>query len=486
MQTHPSETATRSAYHRPARDRHAQTQRRGGRPARREREISGFELYAAYLEAIGARDEELHCYLHVCDGSAEGDGGGEGIPIAVKDVIGTRGIPTTAGSRILENYVPVYDATVVERLKAHGLRVLGKTNTDEFAMGSSTENSAYGPTRNPWDPSRVPGGSGGGSAAAVSAGLAPWALGSDTGGSVKQPSALCGNVGLRPTYGTVSRYGVVAFASSLDQVGPVARNVRDCAYLYSLLAGRDPRDSTTVDLPHPVELPEGGDLKGLRIGVPTELNEAEGIDPGVSAAVRAAIDLCASLGAEVAECSLPLSVEYGMACYYLIAPAEASSNLARYDGVRYGYRTPDATDRLDMYKRTRDEGFGDEPKRRILVGTYALSAGYYDAYYGQAQKVRTVIKREHDAAFERFDALVCPTSPTVAFPFGSKTDNPLAMYLSDLLTIPSCVAGLPGLNVPCGLSEGLPVGLQLVGSQFGENTLFRIGHALEQALGLDP
>ena len=447
----------------------------------REREISGSELYAAYLEAIGVRDEELHCYLHVCD-----DPGGDGIPIAVKDVIGTRGIPTTAGSKILEHYVPVYDATVVERLKAHGLRVLGKTNTDEFAMGSSTENSAYGPTRNPWDPTRVPGGSGGGSAAAVSAGLAPWALGSDTGGSVKQPSALCGNVGLRPTYGTVSRYGVVAFASSLDQVGPVARTVRDCAYLYSMVAGRDPRDSTTVELPQPVEIPEGGDLTGLRIGVPTELNEAEGIDPGVSAAVRAAIELCTSLGAEVAECSLPLSVEYGMACYYLIAPAEASSNLARYDGVRYGYRTPDATDRLDMYKRTRDEGFGDEPKRRILVGTYALSAGYYDAYYGQAQKVRTVIKREHDAAFARFDALVCPTSPTVAFPFGSKTDNPLAMYLSDLLTIPSCVAGLPGLNVPCGLSDGLPVGLQLIGPQFAENTLFRIGHALEQAIGFDP
>jgi len=444
------------------------------------REISGAELFAAYLEAIGAHDEELHCYLHVCD-----DPGGDGIPIAVKDVIGTRGIPTTAGSKILENYVPVYDATVVERLKTHGLRVLGKTNTDEFAMGSSTENSAYGPTRNPWDTTRVPGGSGGGSAAAVSAGLAPWALGSDTGGSIKQPSALCGNVGLRPTYGTVSRYGAVAFASSLDQIGPVARTVRDCAYLYSVIARRDPRDSTTVDLPHAVELPEGGDLKGVRIGVPTELNEAEGIEPGVAAAVRAAIELCESLGAEVAECSLPLSVEYGMACYYLIAPAEASSNLARYDGVRYGYRTPNATDRLDMYKRTRDEGFGDEPKRRILVGTYALSAGYYDAYYGQAQKVRTVIKREHDAAFERFDALVCPTSPTVAFPFGARTANPLAMYLSDLLTIPSCVAGLPGLNVPCGLSDGLPVGLQLIGPQFSENTLFRVGHALEQAIGFD-
>jgi aspartyl-tRNA(Asn)/glutamyl-tRNA(Gln) amidotransferase subunit A len=444
------------------------------------REISGAELFTAYLEAIGARDEELHCYLHVC-----ADPGGDGLPIAVKDVIGTKGVPTTAGSRILEGYVPVYDATVVSRLKEHGLRVLGKTNTDEFAMGSSTENSGYGPTRNPWDASRVPGGSGGGSAAAVAAGLAPWALGSDTGGSIKQPAALCGNVGLRPTYGTVSRFGVVAFASSLDQVGPVAKTVRDCAFLYSVIAGRDPCDSTTVELPRPVELPEGEDLSGLRIGVPKELNEAEGIEAGVTEAVQRAIELCRELGAEVGECELPLSVEYGLPCYYLIAPAEASSNLARYDGVRYGYRTPDAADRLDMYKRTRDEGFGDEPKRRILVGTYALSAGYYDAYYGQAQKVRTVIKREHDAAFERFDALVCPTSPTVAFPLGARTADPLAMYLSDLLTIPSCVAGLPGLNVPCGLSGGLPVGLQLVGPQFGENTLFRIGHALERAIGFD-
>jgi aspartyl-tRNA(Asn)/glutamyl-tRNA(Gln) amidotransferase subunit A len=444
------------------------------------REISGAELFAAYRAAIDERDGELHCYLHVCE-----DSGGDGIPIALKDVIGTKGIPTTAGSRILQGYVPVYDATVVERLKAHGLRILGKTNTDEFAMGSSTENSAYGPTRNPWDPARVPGGSGGGSAAAVSAGLAPWALGSDTGGSIKQPSALCGNVGLRPTYGTVSRYGIVAFASSLDQVGPVARTVRDCAYLYSVIAGRDPCDATTVELPQPVVLPDGEDLRGLRIGVPRELNEAEGIEPGVAAAVQAAIGTLAELGAEVEECSLPRSVAYGLACYYLIAPAEASSNLARYDGVRYGYRAA-ASERLEMYERTRDEGFGDEPKRRIMVGTYALSAGYYDAYYGQAQKVRTVIRREHDALFERVDALVSPTSPTVAFPLGARVADPLAMYLSDLLTIPSCLAGLPGLSVPCGLSEGLPVGLQIVGPRFGENTLFRIGHALERALGFDP
>ena len=443
-------------------------------------EASSDEIYAAYLQAIGVRDPELHCFLHVCE-----DDRGEGIPIAVKDVIGTKGIPTTAGSRILEGYLPVYDATVVTRLRARGLRVLGKTNTDEFAMGSSTENSAFGPSHNPWDPSRVPGGSGGGSAAAVSAGLAPWALGSDTGGSIKQPSALCGNVGLRPTYGTVSRYGIVALASSLDQVGPVARTVRDCAFLYSVIAGRDECDSTTVELPHPVALPEGDELRGLRIGVPQELNEAEGIEPGVAAAVRAAIAKLKELGAEVGECSLPLSVEYGMPCYYLIMPAEASSNLARYDGVRYGYRAA-ATERLEMYERTRDEGFGDEPKRRIMVGTYALSAGYYDAYYGQAQKVRTVIKREHDALFETFDALVSPTSPTVAFPLGARTTDPIAMYLSDVLAIPSCLAGLPGLSVPCGLSEGLPVGLQLTGPQFAENTLFRIGHALEQAIGFDP
>jgi aspartyl-tRNA(Asn)/glutamyl-tRNA(Gln) amidotransferase subunit A len=443
-------------------------------------EVSSDELFDAYLEAIGDRDPELHAYLHVCDPA---EAPGDGIPIAMKDVIGTRGVPTTAGSRLLEHYVPVYDATVAARCKARGLRLLGKTNTDEFAMGSSTENSAFGPSRNPWDPSRVPGGSGGGSAAAVSAGLAPWALGSDTGGSIKQPSALCGNVGLRPTYGTVPRYGVVAFASSLDQVGPVARTVRDCALLYSLIAGRDRNDTTTVDVP-PVELPDAHDLNGVRVGVPRELNDAEGIEPGVRDAVRKAIGAAASLGAEVEECSLPRSVEYGLACYYLVAPAEASSNLARYDGVRYGLRV-DGDGFREMVMRTRDAGFGDEPKRRIMLGTYALSSGYYEAYYGTAQKVRTVIKREHDALFDRFDVLVSPTSPTVAFQLGARTENPLAMYLSDLLTIPSCLAGLPGLNVPCGLSEGLPVGLQLIGAQFAENTLFRVGHALEQALAFD-
>jgi aspartyl-tRNA(Asn)/glutamyl-tRNA(Gln) amidotransferase subunit A len=386
---------------------------------------------------------------------------------------------------MLEGYLPVFDSTVAQRCAARGLRTIGKTNMDEFAMGSSTENSAYGPTRNPWDPDRVPGGSSGGSAAAVAAGLAPWALGSDTGGSIKQPAALCGVVGLRPTYGTVSRSGIVAFASSLDQIGPITKTVADCAFLYSVIAGRDPEDSTTVELPAPIEIPEADDLKGLRIGVPKELNEAEGIEPGVSESVNAAIEPCRELGAEVGETTLPRSVEYGMPCYYLVAPSEASSNLARYDGVRYGLRRGDEDGIRAMYERTRDAGFGDEPKRRIMLGTYALSAGYYDAYYGQAQKVRTVIRDEHEAAFERFDVLVSPTSPTVAFELGARTANPLAMYAADLLTIPSNMAGLPGLSIPCGLSDGLPVGFQLIGRQFSENLLFRAGHALERALAFD-
>jgi aspartyl-tRNA(Asn)/glutamyl-tRNA(Gln) amidotransferase subunit A len=442
------------------------------------REVTSGELHSAFLLAIAERDGELHAYL-----TTVGESEGNGVPIAFKDLISTKGVETTAASKILAGYIPVADSTVAARCREAGLPLIGKTNMDEFAMGSSTENSAYGPTHNPWDPERVPGGSSGGSAAAVAGGLAPWALGSDTGGSIKQPSALCGNVGLRPTYGTVSRYGVVAFASSLDQVGPVAKNVRDCAFLYSIIAGRDANDTTTVEVPS-VELPTADDLTGLRIGVPTEMNEAEGIEPGVADAVRRAIDLCSELGAEVGECELPRSVEYGMPCYYLIAPAEASSNLARYDGVRYAMRR-DAENYYDMVERTRDAGFGDEPKRRIMLGTYALSAGYYEAYYGQAQKVRTVIGREFDAAFERFDVLLSPTSPTVAFRFGEKTENPIAMYLADVLTIPPNMAGLPGLSIPCGLSEGLPVGLQLIGPQFSENTLFRIGHALEGAIGFD-
>jgi aspartyl-tRNA(Asn)/glutamyl-tRNA(Gln) amidotransferase subunit A len=439
-------------------------------------EASAAELHAAYL----ARDDDVHAYLTQTEYA-----GAEGIPIAYKDLVSTEGVETTAGSKILAGYVPVYDATVVDRCRARGLSMLGKTNMDEFAMGSSTENSAYGPTFNPWDLLRVPGGSSGGSTAAVAAGLAPWALGSDTGGSIKQPAALCGVVGLRPTYGTVSRYGIVAFASSLDQIGPITKTVADCAFLYSVIAGRDPRDTTTVELPAPVKVPQATDLSGLRVGVPTQLNEAEGIEPGVKDAVARAIALCEELGAGVEGCELPLSVEYGLACYYLIAPSEASSNLARYDCVRFGPRAEGEGGYFEISERTRDEGFGDEPKRRIMLGTYALSAGYYDAFYGQAQKVRTVISREHAELFERFDVLISPTSPTVAFPLGAKTQDPLAMYVSDILTIPSNMAGLPGLSIPCGLSEGLPVGLQLVGPQFSENALFRAGHALEQALEFD-
>jgi aspartyl-tRNA(Asn)/glutamyl-tRNA(Gln) amidotransferase subunit A len=446
------------------------------------RELSAVELHRCYLDAIAERDGELHAYLRTVD-EAEGDG----VPIALKDVITTKGIETTAGSRILSGYRPVFDSTVVSRCKEAGLPLLGKTNMDEFAMGSSTENSGYGPTRNPWNLDRVPGGSSGGSAAAVAAGLAPWALGSDTGGSVKQPAALCGVVGLRPTYGTVSRYGIIAFASSLDQIGPLTKTVRDCALLYRIIAGRDPCDSTTVELPQPIEIPEDESLDGLRIGVPREMMEAEGIETGVRERVAHALDVAASHGADVGECALPRSLRYGLPCYYLIAPSEASSNLARYDGVRYGFRASvdDDGGRLEMYERTRDDGFGDEPKRRIMLGTYALSAGYYEAYYGQAQKVRTVIRQEHAAVFERFDLIASATSPTVAFRLGEKTANPLAMYLSDLLTIPANIAGLPGLSIPCGLSDGLPVGLQLIGPQFSENALFRAGHALERALDFD-
>jgi aspartyl-tRNA(Asn)/glutamyl-tRNA(Gln) amidotransferase subunit A len=442
-------------------------------------EISPRELWDAYRAAIDASNTELNAFLTLVD---EPDG--EGVPIALKDVISTKGIRTTAGSKILESYVPVFDSTVAARCKAAGFPVLGKTNTDEFAMGSSTENSGYGPTRNPWDTSRVPGGSGGGSAAAVAAGLAPWALGSDTGGSVKLPSAFCGNVGLRPTYGTVSRYGIVAFASSLDQVGPVTRTVRDNAFLYSIISGRDEHDSTTVETPK-LGLPEAGDLSGVRVGLPRQLNEAEGIQPGVKAAVEAALAQASALGAEIETCELPLSVEYGLPCYYLIAPAEASANLGRYDGVRYGLRSTGA-DFREMVMHTRHDGLGDEPKRRIMLGTYALSSGYYDAYYGTAQKVRTVIKREHDALFERFDLLVSPTCPTTAFPIGEKAADPLAMYLTDLLTIPSNMAGLPGLSIPCGLADGLPVGLQLIGPQFSENVLYRVAAALEAEIGFDP
>ena len=442
-------------------------------------EASSDEIFSAYRAAIDERDSELNCFLTACD-----DASGEGIPIALKDVIGTRGIATTAGSKILENYVPVYDSTVAARCKARGLRTIGKTNMDEFAMGSSTENSAYGPTRNPWDPERVPGGSSGGSTAAVAAGLAPWALGSDTGGSIRQPAALCGIVGMKPTYGRVSRYGIVAFASSLDQIGPFARDARDAAALLHAVAGRDDRDSTSAPVLVPDELlhlpaddEAATSLRGKRLGLPREYFVA-GMEPGVEARVREAVAALEAAGAIVEEVSLP-HTEYGLATYYIVAPAEASANLARYDGIRYGPRLGDG-DVMTTYLVTRGRGFGQEVKRRIMLGTYALSAGYYDAYYLKAQKVRTLIKGDFDALFEAgFDALVAPTSPSVAFRFGAKLADPVAMYLSDACTLPVNMAGLPGVSIPCGLSGGLPVGLQLISAAWSELELFRLARGYE-------
>jgi aspartyl-tRNA(Asn)/glutamyl-tRNA(Gln) amidotransferase subunit A len=397
-------------------------------------------------------------------------------------VICVEGVPATCGSRILESFVPPYSATVIERLLARGVVILGKTNTDEFAMGSSTENSAFFMTRNPWNLERVPGGSSGGSAAAVAARMAPGALGSDTGGSVRQPAALCGVVGLKPTYGRVSRYGLVAFASSLDQIGPFGRTVADAAILLTAIAGHDPRDSTSMDLPTPdytAILRREADLKGVRLGVPQEYFVA-GIQPEVEAAVRQAIVVLRGLGAEIAEVSLPRTDD-ALPVYYLIAPAEASANLARYDGVRYGLRAP-GMDLWDTYRTTRGEGFGAEVKRRIMLGTYALSAGYYDAYYLKAQKVRTLIRADFDEAFKRVDTIVCPTTPTTAFRIGEKADDPLQMYLSDVFTLSCNLAGIPGISLPCGFDQnGLPIGLQILGPAFGEEAILRVAHAYEQA-----
>jgi aspartyl-tRNA(Asn)/glutamyl-tRNA(Gln) amidotransferase subunit A len=409
-----------------------------------------------------------------------------GVPVALKDLVSVRGMQCTAGSRILEGYVAPYDAHIVERLHDVGAVILGKTNMDEFAMGSSTEHSAFGPTANPWALDRVPGGSSGGSAAAVAARHVPLALGTDTGGSIRQPAALCGVVGLKPTYGRVSRYGIVAFASSLDQIGPLARDVRDAAALLHAVAGRDERDSTSSPEPVPdalLRLPAGddeasGELRGKRLGLPREYFVA-GMEPGVEAVVRTAVAALQSAGAIIEEVSLPHTA-YGLATYYIVAPAEASANLARYDGIRYGPRLGEGDDVLAGYLATRGGGFGAEVKRRIMLGTYALSAGYYDAYYLKAQKVRTLIKGDFDALWAQgFDALVAPTSPTVAFPLGARMDDPVAMYLSDACTLPVNVAGLPGLSVPAGLSEGLPVGLQFIGRPWSEPALLALGRAFE-------
>jgi aspartyl-tRNA(Asn)/glutamyl-tRNA(Gln) amidotransferase subunit A len=458
------------------------------------REISSVELTRAYIERIDAVEPSIKAYLHVmtdvaltqaADADRRIEGGDvdalTGVPIALKDILCTVDAPTTAASKILEGYVSPYDATVVRRLREQGAVFLGKTNTDEFAMGSSTENSAYGPTHNPWDTDRVPGGSSGGSSAAVAAREATISLGSDTGGSIRQPAGFCGVVGLKPTYGRVSRYGLMAFASSLDQIGPFARTVEDAALMLRAIAGHDPMDATSVPTPVPDYATSfRTDLKGVRVGVAREYSVA-GMEPGVDAAMKAAIAKLEEMGAEIVEVSLP-HTQYALATYYITAPAEASANLARYDGVRYGQRK-EGEDLQAMYMRTRGEGFGPEVKRRIMLGTYALSSGYYDAYYVKAQKVRTLIKQDFDTAFADVDVIVAPTSPTVAFPIGSRTDDPYQMYLADVFTIPANMAGIPGIAVPCGFSEELPVSLQLLGKAFNEATVLGVAHAYEQAAG---
>jgi len=446
-------------------------------------DLDAGELWDAY-RARAAADEDLNAFTWVAEerpGTPAGPLGG--VPLAVKDLFCTEGVPSQAGSRILEGYRPPYTATVVEKLRDAGAPLLGKTNQDEFAMGSSNENSGFGPVRNPWDRERVPGGSSGGSAAAVAARLAPWAIGTDTGGSIRQPAALCGIVGLKPTYGAVSRYGMIAFASSLDQAGPLTRDVTDAALLFSQMVGQDPCDSTSLAFPEPVVLPEDGDLRGIRLGVPAELSEGGGLEEGVHARFAETLQVARDLGASVETCHLP-HAPYGIAAYYIIAPAEASSNLARFDGVRYGLRAgDDGGGLLGMYTKTRAAGFGPEVKRRIMLGTYALSSGYYDAYYGRAQKVRTKIADDFRTAFASFDFVVTPSSPTVAFPLGAKTDDPLAMYLNDYFTVPMPLAGIPAISIPNGLSEGLPTGFQLAGPAFSENRILSAAKALEGALG---
>jgi len=460
-----------------------------------KREVSSTEIVRSVLDRIAQVDGQVKAYTTLTEEAALKQAGAvdrksaagdvlpplAGIPLAIKDVLCTKGVHTTCSSKILQSYLPPYDATAIRRLKAQDAVLLGKTNMDEFAMGSSTENSAFFPTRNPWAIDHVPGGSSGGSAAAVAADLCAAALGSDTGGSIRQPASFCGIAGLKPTYGLVSRYGLVAFASSLDQIGPLAKDVQDCALLLQAIAGHDPFDSTSADLPvQDYSSALTGDIRGIRIGIPDEYF-IEGMDPEVEAAIWTAIRTLEELGGKQEKVSLP-HTPYAVATYYLVATAEASSNLARYDGVKYGYRTSRPADLLEMYQRSRREGFGPEVKRRIMLGTYALSAGYYDAYYLKAQKVRTLIRRDFEQAFERCEVIATPTSPTPAFKVGEKTENPLQMYLSDIFTISVNLAGLPGMSIPCGFTKaGLPIGLQLIGKPFDEATVLKVAHAYEQA-----
>ena len=456
--------------------------------------ISSADLVTAHVDRIERLDKHVKAYLRftpeLWEKQAEeadrrirqGDAPAlAGIPLAVKDVLCVRGVETTAGSQILRGFKPPYTGTAVGRLFEAGAVMLGVTNCDEFAMGSSTENSGYFPTRNPWDLQRVPGGSSGGSAAAVASGQAMIALGTDTGGSIRQPAALCGVVGMKPTYGRVSRYGLIAFASSLDQIGPFARSVDDAAIVLSLMSGLDPLDATSSDRPGMEVLNNfGAGVKGMRLGVPREYYDVKGIEPGVKDAIDAALFILRQAGAEIVDVSLP-HTDYGLAAYYIIAPAECSSNLARFDGVRYGLSEIDAPNITEEYLQTRRNGFGTEVRRRVMLGTYALSSGYYDAYYLKAQKVRTLIKRDFDQAFQKCDAIVSATSPTVAFPIGAKTQDPLSMYLCDVLTLGGNLAGLPGISVPCGTADGLPVGLQVLGPQWGENVVLRVARAYEEA-----
>jgi aspartyl-tRNA(Asn)/glutamyl-tRNA(Gln) amidotransferase subunit A len=448
-------------------------------------ELDRGEFYELYRGRAAADQLNVFSWVAPAPTALNRDAPLAGVPLGVKDLFCIEGVPTQSGSKILEGYRPPYTATVVGKLLDAGATLLGKTNQDEFAMGSSTENCAFGPVRNPWDPARVPGGSSGGSAAAVAGGLVPWALGTDTGGSIRQPAAFCGIVGLKPTYGSCSRYGMIAFASSLDQAGPLTRDVTDSALLFRHMVGQDANDSTSVAFPEEIRLPSAQDLRGVRLGVPEELLAAEGgIDPGVRVSFEAALETARDLGATVQKCDLP-HAPYALSAYYIIAPAEASANLARFDGVRFGLRVDGDGDLTSMYSRTRGVGFGPEVKRRIMLGTYALSSGYYDAYYGTAQRVRTRIADDFKAAFSDFDFIVTPTAPTAAFELGAKSTEPLAMYLNDFCTVPMSLAGIPAISIPSGLSDGLPVGLQLAGPAFSENRLLDAAYALERALAFD-